>query len=95
MLYVKYEKNRPHSSEERSFENVDGRRTDGLHNTISSPMSLRLRRAKINIKVSSFKISENIRKKEDGPDRFVSNNKFSSMTMNKPVMKARDRYCKA
>ena len=29
-----------------------------------------------NIKISSFKSSENIQKKQGGPDRSVSNNKF-------------------
>ena len=39
--------------------------------------------------MSSFKSSENIQKKEDGPDRSVSNNKFSSVTLNELAMKAR------
>ena len=34
------------------------------------------------IKVSSFKNSENIQKKEGGPGCTVSNNKFSSLTLN-------------
>ena len=46
-----------------------------------------------NIKVSSFKRSENIRKKEGGPDRCVSNNKFSSVTLNELATKGRERYC--
>ena len=49
-LHMKYEFNWPVVSEEKMFENVDGRRTDdGLRShwyTISSPMSLRLRWAK-------------------------------------------------
>ena len=44
---MKYEFNiGPVVSEEKMFENVDGRRTDGRRShwyTISSPMSLRLR----------------------------------------------------
>ena len=42
-----------------------------------------------NIKMSSFKSSENIQKKEDGPDRSVSDNQFSSVTLNELVMTAR------
>ena len=43
-----------------------------------------------NIKISSFKSSENIQKKEDGPDRSVSDNQFSSVTLNELTMKARN-----
>ena len=42
-----------------------------------------------NIKMSSFKSSENIQKKEDGPDRSVSDNQSSSVTLNELAMKAR------
>ena len=42
-----------------------------------------------NIKMSSFKSSGNIQKKEDGPDRSVSDNQFSSVTLNEMAMKAR------
>ena len=35
-----------------------------------------------NIKVNSFKSSENVQKKDGGPDRHVPNNKFSLMTLN-------------
>ena len=42
-----------------------------------------------NIKMSSFKSSENIQKKEGGPDRFVSDNQSSSVTLNELAMKAR------
>ena len=42
-----------------------------------------------NIKMSSFKSSENIQKKEGGPDRSVSDNQSSSVTMNELAMKAR------
>ena len=43
------------------------------------------------IKVCSFKSSENIDMKEDGPDCTVSNKKFSSTTLNKLAMKAREK----
>ena len=36
----------------------------------------------LNIIASFFKSSENIQKKEDGPNCTVSNNKLASMTMN-------------
>ena len=42
-----------------------------------------------NIKMSSFKSSGNIQKKEDGPDRFVSDNLSSSVTLNELAMKTR------
>ena len=42
-----------------------------------------------NIKMSSFKSSENIQKKEGGPDRSVSDNQSSSATLNELAMKAR------
>ena len=42
-----------------------------------------------NIKMSSFKSSENIQKKEGEPDRFVSDNQSSSVTLNELAMKAR------
>ena len=42
-----------------------------------------------NIKMSSFKSSENIQKKEGGPDRSVSDNQSSSVTLNEMAMKAR------
>ena len=45
-----------------------------------------------NIKMSSFKSSENIQKKEGGPDRSVSDNQSSSVTLNELAMKAR-KYC--
>ena len=41
------------------------------------------------IKMSSFKSSENIQKKEGGPDRSVSDNQSSSVTMNELAMRAR------
>ena len=44
-------------------------------------------------KASSFKSSESILKKEGGPDRHVSNNKFSYVTLYKLATKARERYC--
>ena len=42
-----------------------------------------------NIKMSSFKNSENIQKKEGGPDRSVSDNQSFSVTLNELAMKAR------
>ena len=45
-----------------------------------------------NIKMSSYKSSENIQKKEGGPDRSVSNNQSSSVTLNELAMKP-EKYC--
>ena len=45
------------------------------------------------IKMSSFTSSENTQKTECRPDRPVSNNKFSSVTLNELAMKARHAYC--
>ena len=42
-----------------------------------------------NINMSSFKSSENIQKKEGGPDRSVSGNQSSSVTLNELAIKAR------
>ena len=42
-----------------------------------------------NIKMSSFKSSENIQKKEGGPDRSVSDNQFPPVTLNELATKAR------
>ena len=39
--------------------------------------------------MSSFKSSENIQEKEGGPDRSVSDNQSSSVTLNELAMKAR------
>ena len=39
--------------------------------------------------MSSFKSSENIQKKVGGPDRSVSDNQSSSVTLNELAMKAR------
>ena len=44
------------------------------------------------MKMSSFNSSENIQKKESGPDRSVSNQKFSSVTLDVLAMKARQAY---
>ena len=44
-----------------------------------------------NIKLSSFKSSENIQKKEGGPDSTVSNNQFSSVTLNELAINQRKR----
>ena len=50
-----------------------------------------------NIKLSSFKSSENIQKTEGGPDRSVSDNQSSSVTLNELAMKAKIKakitYC--
>ena len=43
--------------------------------------------------MSSFKSSENIQKKEGGPDRSVSDNQSSSVTLNELKMKVRKSYC--
>ena len=40
-----------------------------------------------NINLRSFKSSENIQKKREGPDRSVSDNQSSSVTMNELAMK--------
>ena len=42
--------------------------------------------------MSSFKSNENIQKKEGGPDRSVSDNQSSSVSLNELAMKAR-KYC--
>ena len=42
-----------------------------------------------NIKMNPFKSGERIRKKECGPDRYDSNDKFSSVTLNELAIKAR------
>ena len=42
-----------------------------------------------NIKMNSVKSSKNIQKKEDGPDRSVSDYQSSSVTLNKLAIKAR------
>ena len=46
-----------------------------------------------NIKMSSFKSSGNIQKKEDRLDRSVSDNQFSSVTLNELAMNSRKKYC--
>ena len=43
--------------------------------------------------MSSFKSSEIIQKKECVPDRSVSDNQSSSVTLNKLAMKAGKSYC--
>ena len=42
-----------------------------------------------NIKMSFFKSNENIQKKESGPDRSVSDNQSSLVTLNELAMKAK------
>ena len=44
-----------------------------------------------NIKMCSFKSSDNIQKKEDGQDRSVSDNQSPSVTLNELAMKARKK----
>ena len=44
-----------------------------------------------NIKLSSFKSSESMQKKEGGPDSTVSNNQFSLVTIKELAMNARKR----
>ena len=43
--------------------------------------------------MSSFKSCENIQKKEGWPDRSVSDNQSSSVTLNELAMKTRQIYC--
>ena len=43
--------------------------------------------------MSSFQSSENIQKKEGGPDRSVSDNHSPSVTLNELAIKARKSYC--
>ena len=45
-----------------------------------------------NIKMSSFKSSRIIQKKEGGPDRSVSDNQSSSVTLNKLAIKAKKKH---
>ena len=47
-----------------------------------------------NMKMSSFKSSENIQKKEGGSEGSVSDNQSSSVTLNALAMKARKGHCK-
>ena len=55
----------------------------------SSKFSRKRTRTNKNIKMSSYKSSENIQKKEGGPDRSISDNQSSSVTLNELAMKAR------
>ena len=43
--------------------------------------------------MSSFKSSENIQKKEGGPDRSVSDNQSLSVTLNELEMKTKNSHC--
>ena len=43
--------------------------------------------------MTSFKSSENIQKKEDGPDRSVSDNQSSSVTLQRTGNESLKRYC--
>ena len=60
-----------------------------VHNAQTSSSQKPLGRSNKNIKMSSFKSSENIQKKEGGPDRSVSDNQSSSVTLDELAMKAR------
>ena len=66
------------------MDDVRGRFLGLPHGTIPAPVTTNK-----NIQMSSFKSSENIQKKECGPDRFVSDNQSSSVTLNELAMKAR------
>ena len=46
-----------------------------------------------NIKMSSFKSSEIVQRKDGGPDRSVSDNQSSSVTLIELAMKARKKRC--
>ena len=46
-----------------------------------------------NIKTSSFKSSENIKKKEGGSDKYVSDNQTSSVTLNELAWNFHGIYC--
>ena len=70
------------------MDDVRGRFLGLLHGTPPAAVTTNK-----NIKISSFKSSENIQKKEGGPDRSVSDNKSSSVTLNELAMKARKKYC--
>ena len=58
------------------MDDVRGRVLELPHGTTPAAVT-----TNINIKMSSFKSSETIQKKEDGPDRSVSNNLFSSVNL--------------
>ena len=52
-----------------------------------------MNKVEIKYKMSSFKTSKNIQKKEGGPDRSVSDNQSFSVTRNELAMEARKAYC--
>ena len=58
------------------MDDVRGYFLEPLHSTPPAAVS-----TNINIKLSSFKSSENIQEKEGGPDSTVSNNQFSSLSL--------------
>ena len=64
------------------------RTVDRLNNIVSKTVG-RNNLKNIYIKMSSFKSSESIQKKEGGPSRSVSDNQSSSVTLNELAMKAR------
>ena len=59
------------------MNNVQGRFLGLPHGTTPTAVTTNK-----NINMSSFKSSENIQKKEGGPDRSVSDNQSSSVTLN-------------
>ena len=76
------------SSEKKKYKLHNGRCTGPLlalpHGTTPAAVTTNK-----NIKMSSFKSSENIQKKAGGPDRSVSDNQSSSVTLNELAMKTR------
>ena len=63
------------------YGNAEDRTAGCLQSVVQKPSNK-------NIKMSSFKINENIHKKEGGPDRSVSDNQSSSVTLDELAMKA-------
>ena len=65
------------------MDDVRGRFLGLPHGTIPAAVTTNKK-----LKMSSFKSSENIQKKEGGPDRSVSDNQSSSLTLNELAIKA-------
>ena len=68
------------------MDDVRGRFLGLPHSTTPAAVTVTTNK---NIKMSSFKSSENIQKKEGGSGRSVSDNQSSSVTLNELPMKAR------
>ena len=66
------------------MDDVRGRFIGLPHSTTPAAVTTNKR-----IKMSSYKSSENIQKKEGGPDRSISDNQSSSVTLNELAIKAR------